>query len=82
MCGQVESVQAQCSPSIRGFENEDMAAALLKFENGAIGTITVSDSIVAPWSWEMTSKENPIYPSTSESCYVIGGTHRSLSIPI
>ena len=81
LCGQVESVQAQCSPSIRGFENEDMAAALLKFENGAIGTITVSDSIVAPWSWEMTSKENPIYPSTSESCYVIGGTHGSLSIP-
>ena len=29
----------------------------------------------------MTSKENPIYPSTSESCYVIGGTHGSLSIP-
>ena len=81
LCGQVESVQAQSTPSSRGFENEDVAAALLKFENGAIGTITVSDSIVAPWSWEMTSKENPVYPSTSESCYFIGGTHGSLSIP-
>ncbi len=29
----------------------------------------------------MTSKENPVYPATSESCYLIGGSHGSLSIP-
>ena len=29
----------------------------------------------------MTSKENPVYPQTSESCYFIGGSHGSLSIP-
>ena len=29
----------------------------------------------------MTSKENPIYPSAQESCYLIGGSHGSLSIP-
>lgn len=81
LCGEVQSVQAQSAPSMRGFENEDVAAAVLRFENGAIGTITVSDSIVAPWSWELTSNEYPIYPPTPESCYMIGGAHGSLSVP-
>ena len=81
LCGEIVSVQAQAAPSSRGFENEDVAAAVLRFENGAIGTITVSDSIVSPWSWEMTSAEYPVYPSTSQSCYKIGGTGGSLSVP-
>ncbi|MFZ5963385.1 Gfo/Idh/MocA family protein [Thalassococcus sp. BH17M4-6] len=81
LCGEVVSVQAQAAPSQRGFENEDVAAALLTFDTGAIGTITVSDSIVAPWSWEMTSREYPVYPATGQSAYQIGGSHGSLSIP-
>ena len=81
LCGEVETVQAQSTPSVRGFENEDVAAAVLKFCNGAIGTITLSDSIVAPWSWELTSREYPIYPPTGESSIFIGGSHGSLSLP-
>ena len=81
LCGEVVSVQAQAAPSARGFENEDVAAAVVRFANGAIGTITVSDSIVAPWSWEMTSAEYPIYPATSQSCYQIGGSRGALSVP-
>ena len=81
LCGEVVSVQAQMAPSLRGFENEDLAAAVLRFENGALCTITVSDSIVAPWSWELTSAEYPIYPVTDQSCYMIGGSEGSLSIP-
>jgi predicted dehydrogenase len=80
-CGEIISVQAQMAPSIRGFDNEDLAAAVLKFENGVIGTVTVSDSIVSPWSWELTSREYPIYPMTSESCYLLGGSDGSLSVP-
>lgn len=81
LCGEVVTVQAQMAPSRRGFENEDLAAAVLRFESGAICTITVSDSIVSPWSWELTSREYPIYPATDQSCYLIGGTEGSLSIP-
>ncbi len=81
LCGEVSTVRAVASPSARGFENEDVASALLEFESGAVGTITVSDSIVAPWSWELTSKEYPIYPPTRENCYMIGGSHGSLSVP-
>lgn len=81
LCGEIVSVQAQMKPSVRGFENEDVAAAILTFADGAIGTITVSDSIVAPWSWEMTSREYPIYPFTTQSSYLIGGSHGSISVP-
>lgn len=81
LCGEVTTVRAVAAPSARGFENEDVASALLEFESGAIGTITVSDSIVAPWSWELTSREYPIYPPTPENCYMIGGSHGSLSVP-
>ena len=80
-CGEVVAVQAQMAPSLRGFENEDLAAAVLRFANGAICTVSVSDSVVAPWSWEMTSAENPVYPVTDQSCYVIGGSEGSLSLP-
>jgi len=80
-CGEVTRVQAQAAPSARGFENEDVAAAVITFNSGAIATISVSDSVVAPWSWEHTAAEYPIYPVTSESCYLIGGSHGSLSIP-
>ena len=81
LCGEVQSVQAQACRSKRGYENEDVASAVLRFENDVIGTISVSDSIVAPWSWEMTSKEYPIYPRTSQSSYMIGGSEGSLSVP-
>ena len=81
LCGEIVSVQAQAAPSMRGYENEDVAAAVLCFESGAIGTITVADSVVSPWSWELTAREYPIYPPTMQSCYLIGGTHGSLSVP-
>jgi predicted dehydrogenase len=81
LCGEIVQVQAQASPSSRGYENEDVAAALFTFANGGIGTVSVSDSIVAPWSWEYTSREYPVYPFTGQSAYQIGGSHGSLSVP-
>lgn len=80
-CGEVESVRAVAVPSRRGFENEDLATAILRFASGAVATISVSDSIVAPWSWELTARENPAYPATNESCYLIGGSEGGLSLP-
>lgn len=81
LLGDVVLVQAAATKSIRGFDNEDVAAAVLTFANGVIGTITVSDSVVSPWSWELTASENPKYPATSQSALLIGGSEGSLSIP-
>jgi len=81
LCGEVVAVQAMVSNRQRGFAVEDTATVLLRFANGALGTVTVSDTIPAPWSWEMTTGENPAYPQSDQSCYVIGGSLGSLSIP-
>jgi predicted dehydrogenase len=81
LLGDVVSTQAYESNAFRSNPVEETAAILLRFENGVLATISVSDAIVAPWSWELTSGENPIYPRTEESCYLIAGTHGSLTIP-
>ncbi len=81
LCGDVESVQAIASNNVRKFETEDTAAVLIKFKSGALGTLSVTDAVQSPWSWEMTSGENPDFSATPESCYMIGGTKGSLSVP-
>ena len=79
--GPVTQVQAFASSAERGFAVEDTAAISLRFASGALGTMNVSDAIAAPWSWELTSRENPAYPATGESAYLIGGTEASLALP-
>ncbi|MCW1950552.1 MAG: Gfo/Idh/MocA family oxidoreductase [Octadecabacter sp.] len=81
LCGEIVEVQAMRSNAARGGQVEDTAAVMMRFASGALGTFSVSDSVVAPWSWEMTSGENPIYPNVPQSCYTIGGTQSGLSIP-
>ena len=81
LIGEVESVHSFESNANRKGKVEDSAVVSLRFKNGTIGTLSISDTIVAPWSWEHTSGENPIYPNQKESCYWIGGTHGSLELP-
>lgn len=56
-CGEVVQVQAQSAPSKRDFENEELASAILSFDTGATATVTVSESVVSLWNWEMSSKQ-------------------------
>lgn len=79
--GEVRAIQAVDSSAARGFEVEDTAAVLMEFANGALGTVSISDTISAPWSWEFTAGENPAYPHVPGTCYTIGGTHGALSVP-
>lgn len=81
LCGEVIDVQAMESSQIRGYEVEDTAVILLRFLNGALATLSVSDCTVSPWSWELTARENPAYAVTQEQCYQIGGTLGSLALP-
>lgn len=81
LCGEVTAVQAMDSRAVRGNAAEESCVITLRFENGALGTITLSDTVVAPWSWEHTTGENPVYPQTDETCYFLAGTEGSLSIP-
>jgi len=82
LCGEVVQVQAFTRNDVRGFANEDSAAVLLQFANGALGTLTGSDAVAAPWSWELDSGESPIYPrQDGQPCYLLAGTEGSLLIP-
>ncbi|WP_246763368.1 Gfo/Idh/MocA family oxidoreductase [Rhizobium sp. 007] len=79
--GDIVAVQARESNAVRGNVVEETSVILMEFASGLLATATVSDAVVAPWSWEMTTGENPAYPKTEEACYLIGGTHGSLTIP-
>lgn len=81
ICGEIIEVQALFSNKARELAVEDTAALLLRFENGAIGTFSVSDATPAPWSWELTSGENTAYPKKNELCYLFAGTKGSLAVP-
>ena len=81
LCGEVTAVQSMESNAIRNNVVEETSVIVLKFANGALGTVNVCDAVVAPWSWEQTTGENPAYPHTDQSCYHIGGTHGSLTVP-
>lgn len=81
LCGPITSVQAREANAVRGFEVEDTSAVILEFASGALGTVSITDTASAPWSWELTAGENPAYPKTDEACYRIGGTQGALSVP-
>ena len=83
IAGEIAAVQAMTSNARRGFEVEDTAALLLRFRDGALATITLSDTVVAPWSWELTSGERTsyTYPQTGQDCYLFAGTEGSLAVP-
>jgi len=82
LCGEVVQVQAFTRNDVRGYANEDSAAVLLEFANGALGSLTGSDAVAAPWSWELSSGESPIYPrQEAQPCYLLAGTRGALSIP-
>lgn len=81
LVGDIDSVQAMAANAARGFAVEDTAAVVLRFRNGALGTINLSDSAAAPWSWEMTSAEQKWYPATAENYLFVAGTKGSLGLP-
>ncbi|MEM7568025.1 MAG: Gfo/Idh/MocA family oxidoreductase, partial [Pseudomonadota bacterium] len=81
LCGPIASVRAYRASTVRGYANEDTAVGVLRFEGGALGTVSVSDAAVSPWSWEMTAGEDPAFPQTGESAYQIAGTKGALDLP-
>jgi predicted dehydrogenase len=82
LAGDIVAVQARTSHAVRRFDVEDTAAVLLEFASGALGTLIVSDTTVAPRSWEHTSGENPMYPQEGDQdCLFVAGTQGSLALP-
>jgi predicted dehydrogenase len=81
LLGEVESVQAMASNAVRGFAVEDTAAATLRFGNGALASMVVTDAAVAPWNWDLAAGEAAHYAQQSVDSHFICGTEGSLTLP-
>jgi predicted dehydrogenase len=81
LLGEIESLQAIRSHAARGFAVEDTAAVMLRFCNGAVGTITLSDATTAPWNWDLAAGEAEHYPRQTVNTHFISGTEGSLTLP-
>jgi len=82
LCGEIAAVGGITSAAIRGFAVEDSAAALFRFDNGALGTLTLTDAAFSPWTIERGSRENPLFPYAGQSAYRLTGTEGSLELPV
>lgn len=81
ICGEVESVQADVSNAVHGWEKEDAAALVIRFENGALGSFIISDQTTSPWSWEMALGENRSIPASGQNALRFMGREGSLEFP-
>ncbi len=81
LCGDVRTVQAATSSQSRGFAVEDTAAVILRFENGMLGTFSISDVVPSPYGWDVSSGQALYFHSERENCYFIGGRRASLAVP-
>jgi predicted dehydrogenase len=79
--GEIVQVQALSSNAVRGFAVEDTAAAVLRLANGALATLALSDTAVAPWCWDFCAGEQGQYPRQEVNTLFFAGTEGSLSLP-
>ena len=79
--GEIVAVEAAASNRQRGFAVEDTAAALIEFENGALGTFFITDNAVSPWTTEQGVGESPEFPFSGQSNYRFMGRRGSIEFP-
>lgn len=81
MVGDVTSVMAETGNPVQGYEKEDVAAFVLRFANGALGSFILSDQADSPWAWEFGTGENAICPPTGQNSIYFAGTEGALEFP-
>lgn len=81
ICGEIVQVQAASAKLNRTFAFDDSAAMLLHFDNGALGTLVLSESTASPWSWEASVSDGLSYRNAGQDHATFLGTEASLSFP-
>lgn len=81
LLGEVTEVSALVSSARRGFVIEDTGSVALRFANGALGSVLISDAGASPWSFEAASQENPAIAGSGEDYMRFTGTDGALAFP-
>jgi predicted dehydrogenase len=83
LLGPITLVSALETSKTRGYEAEEGAAILMRFESGIVGMFLLSDAVPSPWNFEAGTGENPMIPKVEgvEGFYRVFGTEGSLSVP-
>jgi len=81
VCGEISRVYAEVSNKTRGFEVEDTVSVSVRFMDGALASILLSDTAPSLWSYESTTGENPFFFPTKGDVYHYLGTKASLTFP-
>ena len=81
LLGEPVAVQGMQSSAARGFEVEDSAVVNVRFADGSLASMTISDATASPLNWEATAREDPQYRPFDADAYFIGGTKGALSLP-
>ncbi|WP_038367016.1 Gfo/Idh/MocA family oxidoreductase [Bosea sp. UNC402CLCol] len=81
LCGEISAVTAHVGNMGRGLAIEDTTAVLIRFETGALATVTASDAAPSPWSWDANSGENPAIRMSRANSTRFLGTQAALEFP-
>ena len=79
--GEITETVALKGRSLRGSTRVESGAIALAFENGAVGTISFSDTTPSPWGFEAGTGENPNIGTTKQDMMWITGTKGAISFP-
>lgn len=81
LAGEICEIVAMSARAAPEAAEEDAAAALLRFECGALGTAMVSDSALSPWGWEAGTGERADVAGSGQDSLRLMGSEGALSLP-
>lgn len=79
--GDIKEVQAYLTNKFRGNEVEDTGVMNIKFKNGALANIYLTDICPSPWFYEACTQEYSFFFPSYYDCYYLFGKKASLAFP-
>ena len=79
--GEVTEVVGLASNAVRGAARPESGGAVLRFDGGAVATVTYSDAAPTPWGYEAGTGENPHIPRTGQDSLRIACTKGAVEFP-